>query len=124
MPSSQTRLRRLKGGRPHVVYVRLGDEEFAELTKRAGERGLSRPRYLVEMATVGERLNITERRSLIAAFMAAKRSMAESGAALLGLVVGMDGRPESDRCWEILARHYKVTDQLTSTVEDLERVIE
>lgn len=120
MDSPAGRLRRQTGGRQHFVGVRLSDDEFAELTKRAGERGLSRPRYLVEMATVGERLSITERRSLIAAFMAAKRSMAESGDALLGVFLGRPGLDTE----EILGRHYETLALVGSAVADLERVIE
>lgn len=67
---------RKHGGRGHVVKVRLDDVEAEELARRAAVAGVTGPRYLVESALVGDRQTVSERRALIAAFMAAKRAAA------------------------------------------------
>lgn len=48
------RLRRSLGGRRYVVKVRLSARELAALEARAGQAGVSKQRFLVELATRGK----------------------------------------------------------------------
>ncbi|GAB2868601.1 hypothetical protein GCM10022221_81970 [Actinocorallia aurea] len=73
------RLERHPGGRKHAVKVLLSDEERAELVERAEEARLSVPRLLVESALAGGRRTASERRGLVAEFLAVRRLVAAIG---------------------------------------------
>lgn len=74
--SMTERQRRTAGGRPHVVKVRLTDEEAGELRRRAARAGLSPPRLLADAAL--RRQSAFPNRALIAEFLDAKRALANA----------------------------------------------
>ena len=70
------RRRRQPGGRPHQHLVRLSDEEQVQILARARVAGVSVPRLLVEAALAGDAQTASERRALVAEFLAARRLLA------------------------------------------------
>lgn len=70
------RRRRLPGGRPHQHLVRLSDEEQVQIVARARVVGVSVPRLLVEAALAGDAQTASERRALVAEFLATRRLLA------------------------------------------------
>lgn len=58
------RNKREDGGRPHKAFVRMNDEEFAQVQARAVALGISIPRTLLEATTGAPPLTKREREAL------------------------------------------------------------
>ncbi len=69
------RRRRKPGGRVKRVDLKLTIEEHEQLTKLAGDAGVSIPRFLVE-SSLGGGVSPSERRAWIASFLAARHQVA------------------------------------------------
>ena len=68
------RVRRLPGGRRHVVGVRLSDEELVELRRRAATAGKSPQLFLLELA-LADPVNSHERRAVHTILLEARRTL-------------------------------------------------
>lgn len=64
---------RLPGGRRHKHTVRLSDAEQEQVAARAIVAGVSVPRLLVEAALAGDEQTASERRAMVAEFLAVRR---------------------------------------------------
>jgi len=62
IPAKGIRMRRSLGGRSHVLYVRLTDDEDRQIRYRAAQRGFSAQRFVVEAALSGSAEGATARR--------------------------------------------------------------
>lgn len=70
------RQRRVQGGRGRRVEVRLTDEEYDGLARRAAVAGVSVPRFLVECGLDPSGPSPGEKRAKFATFMAVRRTLA------------------------------------------------
>ena len=61
IPAKRIRMRRSLGGRSHVLYVRLTDDEDRQIRYRAAQRGFSAQRFVVEAALSGSAQGATAR---------------------------------------------------------------
>jgi hypothetical protein len=69
------RQRRLPGGRPHVVKVRLSDQQKAQISARAKASGTSVPRLLAEAATAGAAPTATGHDEVSAQLLTARQAL-------------------------------------------------
>ncbi|MGK5555832.1 plasmid mobilization protein [Actinomadura kijaniata] len=72
----RARQRRHPGGRRHQALVKMSDEEYLQIAARAAVAGVSVPRLLVEAALAGDQQAASERRALVAEFLAVRRLLA------------------------------------------------
>ncbi|WP_051752891.1 plasmid mobilization protein [Streptosporangium amethystogenes] len=73
------RQRREPGGRPHKHSVRMSDAEQAIVDARAGQAGVSVPRFLVEAGLAGDAASASQLRANAAELLAARRLVAAVG---------------------------------------------
>ncbi|MDP9848136.1 plasmid mobilization protein [Streptosporangium lutulentum] len=73
------RQRRQQGGRPHKHSVRMSQEEQAVVEARAGQAGVSVPRFLVEAGLAGDAATASQLRANAAELLAARRLVAAVG---------------------------------------------
>ncbi|WP_326822696.1 relaxase/mobilization nuclease domain-containing protein [Streptosporangium sp. NBC_01756] len=76
------RQRRQQGGRPHKHSVRMSEAEQAVIEERAGQAGVSVPRFLVEAAMAGDTATASQLRANAAELLAARRLVAAAGVSL------------------------------------------
>ncbi|MER5326317.1 plasmid mobilization protein [Streptosporangium roseum] len=76
------RQRRQRGGRPHKYSVRMSDAEQAVVEARAGQAGVSVPRFLVEAGLAGDTASASQLRANAAELLAARRLVAAAGVTL------------------------------------------
>jgi hypothetical protein len=69
------RQRRLPGGRPHVVNVRLSGEQKAQITARAKASGTTVPRLLAEAAMAGTAPTTTDHNTVSAQLLTARQAV-------------------------------------------------
>ena len=93
------RLRRKPGGRPHVVFLRLSDEERAVVGARAALAGVSVQRFLVEAALSPERTG-AERRALYTTLLATQRAVAGAANNLNQVAKGVNSTGHLPLEWE------------------------
>ncbi|MFD8562968.1 hypothetical protein ACFV1N_37320 [Streptosporangium canum] len=79
---SPVRQRRQQGGRPHKHSVRMSEAEQAVIEARAGQAGVSVPRFLVETGLAGDAATASQVRANAAELLAARRLVAAAGADL------------------------------------------
>jgi uncharacterized protein (DUF1778 family) len=65
-------MKRSRGGRSHVLYVRLTDDEDRQIRHRAAQQGLSAQRFVVEAALSRSSENATARRQAALDALAAR----------------------------------------------------
>jgi Bacterial mobilisation protein (MobC) len=121
-----SRRRRLPGGRPHNLRVRLSEAEYESVQSRAGAAGLSVAAYLAAAAEPRGPLGVThmpaeERRAWASELMAVRRLVAAVGnnvnqlarAANSGAAVDPDEvRAVLEACDRVVTRTATVLDQL------------
>jgi Bacterial mobilisation protein (MobC) len=73
------RQRREQGGRPRKHSVRMSDVEQAIVEARAGQAGVSVPRFLVEAGLTGDAATASQLRANAAELLAARRLVAAVG---------------------------------------------
>jgi hypothetical protein len=73
------RQRRHQGGRRHRHTVRLSEDEQRVIAARAGEAGVSVPRFLTEAGIAGDAGTASERRAAAAELLAVRRLLAAIG---------------------------------------------
>jgi uncharacterized protein (DUF1778 family) len=72
IPAKAIRMRRSIGGRSHVLYVRLTDDEDRQIRHRAAQQGFSAQRFVVEAALSGSAERATARRQAVLEVLAAR----------------------------------------------------
>ncbi len=65
-------MRRSLGGRSHVLYVRLTDDEDRQIRHRAAQQGFSAQRFVVEAALSGSAESATARRQAALEMLASR----------------------------------------------------
>jgi uncharacterized protein (DUF1778 family) len=120
MASSRRRARqpRVSGGRPHKHTVRLSDKEQEQIEARAIVAGVSVPRLMVESALAGDAETASERRALVAEFLAVRRllSAVSNNVNQLAKVANSTGEtpPELSATLHATARVIKRLDNATA----------
>ncbi|MFD8533896.1 hypothetical protein ACFV0L_41455 [Streptosporangium canum] len=76
---SPVRQRRQRGGRPYKHSVRMSEAEQAVVEARAGQAGVSVPRFLVEAGLAGDAATASQLRANAAELLAARRLVAAAG---------------------------------------------
>jgi plasmid stability protein len=71
-PAKTVRMRRSVGGRSHVLYVRLTEDEDRQIRYRAAQHGFSPQRFLTEAALSGSAESATARRQAALEVQAAR----------------------------------------------------
>jgi uncharacterized protein (DUF1778 family) len=71
-PGKAIRMKRSLGGRSHVLYVRLTDDEDRQIRLRAAQQGFSAQRFVVEAALSGSAESATARRQAALEVQAAR----------------------------------------------------
>ncbi|SFK99736.1 hypothetical protein SAMN05216275_1469 [Streptosporangium canum] len=79
---SPVRQQRQRGGRPHKHSIRMSDAEQAVIEARAGQAGVSVPRFLVEAGLAGDAATASQLRANAAELLAARRLVAAAGVTL------------------------------------------
>jgi Bacterial mobilisation protein (MobC) len=110
MSAKEIRMKRSPGGRRHVLYVRVTEEEDRRIRNRAAQEGLSAQRFLLETALSGSTQSAALRRHAAVEMRAAR-------AILRGVANNLNQLAKWSNA------NHSLPDSLDGIVEDLARAV-